>query len=672
MNLTQYKEIIESELFRIGPVVAFLWENKEDWPVYSVSENITTLYGHKMDSFLLGKIKYADLIHKDDLKRVFDEVIEASSSEETSFSHAPYRLLTKSKGYKWVQDTTVIIRDGKEITHYIGYLNDISTLKKLEDETSIQNNALLKHQALFRSYKLIMDESSIVSKADLDGNITFANDKFCEVSGYSREEILGKPHAILRSKHTKDAVLKDLWTTIQSKNAWKGILLNRGKNNDYWIDISILPILDENNEIVEYIAVRHDITKMIEQQQKLDTIANTDTLTGYGNRYKLNNDIKKSIQPAVAIINIDDFSQINDFYGHRKGDEVIQKFGQILEKIISKETCELYHLQGDEFLILNPNTQREQFIQKIKYVIDELQTSSVKIKGEDYYLSVSTAISFESKSKLLPTVDMALKIAKKAHESLVIYSDEISLNTQYENNLKWRRKIKEAIENDKIVPVFQPIVNNTTKVWEKYESLVRIQDDDGTLISPYFFLEISKKTKQYPSITKIMLSKSFETFKNKDVEFSVNITIEDILNQTINTYIMELLQEYKIGNRVVFEIVESESIENFEEIAVFIKQIKSYGAKVAIDDFGTGYSNFEYLLRLKADYIKIDGSMIKDIDTNTDAQLVVSTIVDFAKKMNIKTIAEFVENESVYNVVKELGIDYTQGYYFSKPLQKLI
>lgn len=128
-----------------------------------------------------------------------------------------------------------------------------------------------------------------------------------------------------------------------------------------------------------------------------------------------------------------------------------------------------------------------------------------------------------------------------------------------------------------------------------------------------------------------------------------------------------MLEKYKIGSRVVFEIVESESIEKFEQVRNFIEKVKSYECKIAIDDFGTGYSNFEYLLKLNADYIKIDGSMIKDIDTSKEAEIVVSTIVGFAKKMGIKTIAEFVENESILEKVKEMGIDYSQGYYFSAP-----
>jgi EAL domain-containing protein (putative c-di-GMP-specific phosphodiesterase class I) len=196
--------------------------------------------------------------------------------------------------------------------------------------------------------------------------------------------------------------------------------------------------------------------------------------------------------------------------------------------------------------------------------------------------------------------------------------------------------------------------------------LVRLEDDDK-LISPYFFLDISKKTKHYTNITKTMIKKTFEMFKDRDVEFSINLTIQDILNEQIKIYLFEMIESYNMGNRVIFEIVESESIQNFQDVINFINEVRYFGCKIAIDDFGTGYSNFEYLLKIKADYIKIDGSMIKNIDTDTDAQIVVSTIVDFAKKMGVKTIAEFVENEAIYNKIVELGVDYSQGYYFSTP-----
>jgi diguanylate cyclase (GGDEF)-like protein/PAS domain S-box-containing protein len=670
--LGQYIDIINSDLFKAGPMVVFIWENKENWPVLIVSENIKRIYGYTPNDFISNNLQYASLIHQDDINTVFEEVMNASSSNtKTTFEHKPYRLQCQDNSFKWVHDTTQILRDSNNnITHYVGYLSNITELKELQNDYIVQNQELSQNIAFLKSHQLAIDESSIVSKSDLSGNITYANDNFCNVTGYTKKEVVGRPHNILRHPSNGKEIFKELWKTIKSKKVWKGILQNRGKDKDYWVDISILPILDAKGKIVEYIAIRHDITQMIQQQEILDKAANTDTLTGLGNRYKLNHDIKHSINPALAILNIDGFSQINDFYGHEKGDIVIKKLGSIIAKTLKYEACKLYHLQGDEFVVFNKNIAKNKFIENMAHLSSSIAKIPIILDDDEILINLSTAISFENKTKILITADMALKSAKKENKELVIYDDSISLNEEYQNNIKWAKKIKYALVNNKIVPVFQPIVNNITNQWEKYEALVRLEDNEK-LISPYFFLEISKKTKHYIQITKVMIYKSFEMFKDKDVEFSINLTIEDILNEDIKEYIFTMLEQYKMGTRVVFEIVESESIENFEEIAIFIKEIKNYGCKIAIDDFGTGYSNFEYLMKVKADYIKIDGSMIKDIDTNTDAQMVVSTIVDFAKKMGIKTIAEFVENESILKKVKELEIDFSQGYYFSKPKQEL-
>jgi len=222
------------------------------------------------------------------------------------------------------------------------------------------------------------------------------------------------------------------------------------------------------------------------------------------------------------------------------------------------------------------------------------------------------------------------------------------------------------------VPFFQPLVNNKTLKYEKYEALVRMIDKDGSVISPFFFLDIAKQTKQYSRITKIMLDKSFAQFADREESFSINLTAEDILNSEIAQHIVSLLEKYpQTGNRVVFEIVESESIESYDEVMDFINRVKQMGCRIAIDDFGTGYSNFEYLIKLKADFIKIDGSLIKNIISSKESFVVVSVIVSFAQQMGIKTVAEFVENGEILKVLQELGVDYSQGYHFSPPLKTI-
>lgn len=549
-------------------------------------------------------------------------------------------------------------------------------LEVISSEFKSLAKQLDKNIAFLNSYKNVMDESAIVSKADLNGKITYVNDNFVNASGYTKKELIGSPHSIIRHPDTPKSTFEDLWKTIKDKKVWKGTLKNKRKDGSYyWVNIVIRPLLDENNKISKYIALRYDITELIEQREKLNKLANTDSLTDLDNRFKLINDIKKIHTPALSFLNIDNFRQTNDFYGHYFGDLIIKKVSSFLKLFCKNEkNLHLYRTQADEFAIIaniSKDYDKDAFYDKIYDIIRKINNTHLEIENEEISLNLTASISYEDKNIILSTANMALKHAKKQNLHMAVYKDEFSLDKIYANNIKWTMKLKSAIKDDKIIPFFQPIVNNNTGKFEKFESLVRLIDENNQVISPYFFLDVAKQTKHYEKLTKIMISKSFETFKNNNLEFSINLTIDDILNNTIKEYIYEKLEEYNIGSRVVFEIVESESIENFENISTFITEIKKYGCKIAIDDFGTGYSNFEYLLKLNADYIKIDGSMIKNIHKDENAKMVVSVIVDFAKKMKMKTIAEFVENEEILKVVKELDIDYSQGYYFSAPKQEL-
>jgi len=241
----------------------------------------------------------------------------------------------------------------------------------------------------------------------------------------------------------------------------------------------------------------------------------------------------------------------------------------------------------------------------------------------------------------------------------------------HKENMQWIQKIKTAILNDKIVPFFQPIVNNQTKEIEKYECLVRLIDEEDKIISPYFFLEIAKHSKLYESITKIMIKKSFQAFSNSNYEFSINLSIEDIIDYSLFGYIKNMLNIYPLANRVCFELLETEKIENYQVIADFVSEVRALGCKVSIDDFGSGYSNFSHLLNLDFDYLKIDASLIKDIHNDKNKQIIVKTIVTFAQELGIKTIGEYVESKEIYDYITSMGITYSQGYYFSEPVAKV-
>ncbi|MCG3669403.1 EAL domain-containing protein [Aliarcobacter butzleri] len=529
---------------------------------------------------------------------------------------------------------------------------------------------LKKENHILKQYNEATKDSNIISTADLKGNITYVNDKFCEVSLYTYEEVLGKPHSIVRGEED-DEIFQQLWETIKNKKVWYGVLKNRKKNGEfYWVNINIRPILDEKNEIIEYIAIRHEITDLVLKTEELKRNLRLDSLTNIGNRYKLIEDVSKSVNPCISILDIVSFSDVNDFFGYKTGDNVLKIVARKIEELlIDKENYKVYSDHSDTFCIVAQNEDRDKFIKNIDEISKTIGKVPIVIKSRELYVQLSYVFSFESKENLLETANI-IKRYSQANKNIIIYDKALELEKDYEKNIFWTLKIKKALDEDKIIPYFQPIYNLKTNKIEKYEALVRLIDGNN-VISPYYFLDISKKSKQYLQLTKTMIQKTFDYFKDKDFEFSINLTFEDIKSEYISSFIIELLKEYKIGHRVVFEIVESEEIDNFRKINEFFVTIREYGCKIAIDDFGSGYSNFEYLAKLNVDYIKIDGSLIKDILINKSSQNIVSMLVNFAKGQKVKTIAEFVSNKDILNKVRELGIDYVQGYYIKEPIASI-
>ena len=371
------------------------------------------------------------------------------------------------------------------------------------------------------------------------------------------------------------------------------------------------------------------------------------------------------------IINIDSFKEINDLYGDNSGDTLLKEFAKFLKEEMPMNGF-LYRLHSDEFAYLcQKEINLKEFLMFASLISEGISQESFKIDSKsEVNLSATIGISYGT-NMLLINADTALVVAKKTRKNYLLYDESMAMTKEYEKNFSWTKRLKKAIDEDRIVPLFQPIIDVKTQKIVKYEALMRIVDENNIYIAPVHFLELAKKNKLYHQLTKIMINKTFEKFKNVSYLVSINISVEDILNKDIYNFILEKLRTSQMSARVVFEIIESEGIENFDEIIKFINEVKKYGAKVSIDDFGTGYSNFEYLMKLKVDYIKIDGSMIKNIDTNKNSQLITQTIVDFAKKMNIQTVAEFVYSKNIFDKILELDVDYAQGYYFGEPSETI-
>ena len=520
-------------------------------------------------------------------------------------------------------------------------------------------------------YKKAIDESSIVSKTDKKGFITFVNSKFCETSGYEKDELIGKNHRIIRHPSMNKEFFAQMWETILDKKIFKGVIANKRKDGSiYYVDTTIIPILDENKDIVEFISIRHNITKIYEQKKLIEEQF-IDELTLLPNRQKLLRDLKDNKITKIAIININSFRDINNFYGFETGDLVLKKFSQILlDKIY--ENIELYRVANDIFAICTKNKENLEDIRKIcTNIIEHISLNPILINNNSFYLSISIGVARNCEdsslqNNLLSKAEYALRIAKKQNISILFLDENIELYNKLKENKKLIEELKNALISNNLLIYGQKIINNFSKK-EKYEILMRIKLEDGSILTPYSFLKEAKKAKLYLGMTRMLVKKACEYFKGKDIEFNLNLTLEDIKDQYTMDFIVHTIEKTNTAKQITFEIVESEGIESFTEVSNFIKKAKKLGCKIAIDDFGTGYSNFEYIIKLDVDYIKIDGSLIKNINSDNNLYLTVQTIVGFAKALKIKTVAEFVHNEEVLNCVKNLDIDYSQGFFIDEP-----
>jgi diguanylate cyclase (GGDEF)-like protein len=449
----------------------------------------------------------------------------------------------------------------------------------------------------------------------------------------------------------------------------------------------ILPPYDKNTEIgniadalkemniriSDYAKQQKDIAGFLEKEVENKTVQlrrqlYTDTLTGCPNRIRLLEDLANADDGILLIVNVDGFQQINDFYGHVAGDHVLSSLSETLKQITSTQPdMTVYKLSGDEFAVFTSHSIGYHSLELFLNGLGE-RIENVPIYFEDAKIKIQVTMGTTVDIKDgMEKADIALKTARINHKPFMIYDGSLNIEDQYHQNMQWIQRLTAAIEKDRIAPYYQPIFDTHTGAVVSYECLIRLIEKDGTVLSPFHFLEISKKARLYTRLTRIMVEKSCSHFADKEDHFSINLSVDDILDDDTVSFIKEQVQKYGVKDQIIFEILESVGIENYSEVLSFIEEMKILGCRFAIDDFGSGYSNFDHLLQLKIDYIKIDGSLIRNLHTDTNAISIIEAIVYFAHKRQLICIAEFVHNSEVYEIVKSLGIDRSQGFFLGEP-----
>ena len=402
-----------------------------------------------------------------------------------------------------------------------------------------------------------------------------------------------------------------------------------------------------------------------EMQTELDDMAYKDSLTNLANKTQLEIYLKENIEQTLILLNVNNFSYINTAYGFDFGDKILIE----LAKIIDQDLCNEYtcRINSDEFaLVFNSKIDINEVVNRIK---NHFYEKEISIDNVTLNLSFSYGAAF-GKHNLLRNAALALKQAKEnGKNTLHIFNQDADSidHSQREEFIKLNNLLHSALLDGRVVPFFQGIRDNVTGEIIKFESLARIKHN-GEIISPYKFIEPARLAGVLPEITKAMIDKSFSAMQKNDYSFSLNITEEDLSRSYLVEYLDEKSKFYNINpQRVILEILEGVSATGKKNHIKQLNALKSMGFKIAIDDFGSEYSNFERVLDLEIDYLKIDARYIKNIDTDKKSYEITRAIVFFAKNAGIPCIAEFVHNETIQNIIIKLEIEYSQGFYFSEP-----
>ena len=510
-----------------------------------------------------------------------------------------------------------------------------------------------------------------------------------------------------------ESVSKDNFALINGNEFFKNIFQTLSikdhtfiniNNRDYVIEANLV-LTDHKGDVQAYFITADDITDDVIEAKKLKqvliimmvltvllvmlllnfsinfyiksikNILFTDELTGLKNRNALLKKLKTTTDTSeMILVDINSFKTVNELYGIDNGNDILKQMSKVVDKIAKYQNMEAFRVSSDEFVLFSYGSKKLLTLDILQEVYITIKKESFIVKDLNMLIDIDITIGgISGKDITLEKLDMALKAARKQRTEFVLYSENLDTRQDTRKIFQVKREIKNALENNNVVPYYQPIVDKEGNII-KYEALMRIiKLDSGKkeVISPFHFLDLSYKFNLYHKLSRAIIKQCFEVVKTTDKIISVNLSPSDIFDSVMSSYVLDELKNCPKANQIVVEITENESIKDFSTVIDFLKKVKKSGAKIAIDDFGSGYANYSNVFELKPDYIKIDGSLIKDIITNKENQIFVKAIVSMSKELGIKTIAEFVHSKEVYELAKSYGIDEFQGYYFGQPQENM-
>ncbi len=554
---------------------------------------------------------------------------------------------------------------------------------------------IYKHSLFFKNTKKLIsfvyavdNSDNTVIMTDKDRNITYVNDAFIRNTGYKKEEVLGKNPKILKS----GLLPQEFYDTINKKldkgEKWSGEFINKDKNGKIFYERASIVPMHQGKKLIGYLAVKLNITDYIEQEKKVAFLATHDQLTSLKNRRAMEYEIKQTIEHAkqngtkiaLLFLDLDNFKTINDTLGHDTGDLFLKYISDRLIHNMDKED-KIYRFGGDEFVIvITKNTTKDNIYHIAKRIINLIQ-KPVTIENQKISTSASIGISIYPEDgndlqTILKNADIAMYSSKvNGKNGYKFYNEHFSQELQRQIDIE--RELANALENDEFYVVYQPKYSLQSKKILGLEALLRWNNKKLGNMPPNIFIPIAENLNLIYDIGLFAFSQSCKDFKQlkkymANLEhISINVSIAQLNNPKILHDFQEAMDKEKVSScNFALEITETALMRNVEENIKLLKEIKKLGFIFCLDDFGTGYSSLNYLVQLPIDNIKIDKSFI-DIMFNGDKEAgMIKTIKSISDNFGYNTVAEGIETKDQESALEHMGIDYGQGFYFSKPLRK--
>jgi diguanylate cyclase (GGDEF)-like protein/PAS domain S-box-containing protein len=536
------------------------------------------------------------------------------------------------------------------------------------------------------SYLKAIDQHALVSVTDAAGRFVAVNDKFCKTSGYSRETLLGaEPSAVASETHADD-FFADLWARVSQGETWKGEVCNRAQDGRlYWLDAAVVPLKDAEGQVSRHLSVMLDITPYKESQQHIMHLATHDALTGLPNRALLQDRIQQAIvhdmrrrdRAAVLFIDLDEFKTINDSLGHDVGDLLLRKVAERLASCVRSEDT-VARQGGDEFIVLLPSVAAAQDAAKVAESLLAALNEPFEIQHKQMHVGASIGIAVfpddgMSVDALMKNSDIAMYHAKESGRNTYQFFTE-SMNEQATERQALGSDLREALARGDLVLNYQPIVDVRSGDLVCMEVLLRWFHPERGWVPPLKFVPLAESTGLIVPLGEWVFRTACYQLKLWQAEgyhvpcLAINISARQFQQRDFFETVRRMLDETGVAPQLIeLEITEGLLIDDAEEVKSTLLKLRELGVKIALDDFGTGYSSLSYLKRFPIDTLKIDRSFVLDIARDKDDAAIVTAIIAMAHSLEIKVVAEGVEDVAQLAFLRDKQCDYYQGYYFSKP-----